>query len=274
MGQSISSDLDGPERPLSLVLSLTRAFLRLFYLGRDTTLALPSSVGEGTIMSSDNNNRMASGLPLQRLNSIERKYPTTRDDINLLTDENMSDFKKTCNLVQKFLLNDNQLSGVRDALDREMKKGLSAETCKDARGKTVAFTTTLFFTSPLVKMLPSFVRHLPDGHEQGTFIALDLGGTNFRVLLIDISDEQIDMDSQIYRMPTDVMQVMHENHASITLTPSKTGKRARTVRLHCEVHVRFHHAHGLCGSTRQVWLHFLLPMRPALDQLGDLDHMD
>ena len=58
----------------------------------------------------------------------------------------------------------------------------------------------------IVKMLPSFVRHLPDGHEQGTFIALDLGGTNFRVLLIDISDEQIDMDSQIYRMPTEIMQ--------------------------------------------------------------------
>ena len=137
MGQSISSDLDGPERPLSLVLSLTRAFLRLFYLGRDdTTLALPSSVSEGTIMSSDNNNRTANGLPLQRLNSIERKYPTTRDmDDILVNDENMSDFKKTCNLVQKFLLNDNQLYGVRDALDREMKKGLSAETCKDARGK-------------------------------------------------------------------------------------------------------------------------------------------
>ena len=46
----------------------------------------------------------------------------------------------------------------------------------------------------LVKMLPSFVRHLPDGHENGTFVALDLGGTNFRVLLIDISDEQIEMD--------------------------------------------------------------------------------
>lgn len=55
-------------------------------------------------------------------------------------------------------------------------------------------------------MLPSFVRHLPDGHEQGTFVALDLGGTNFRVLLIDISDEQIDQDSQIYRIPQDMMQ--------------------------------------------------------------------
>ena len=58
----------------------------------------------------------------------------------------------------------------------------------------------------LVKMLPSFVRHLPDGHENGTFVALDLGGTNFRVLLIDISDEQIEMDSQIYRIPVECMQ--------------------------------------------------------------------
>lgn len=55
-------------------------------------------------------------------------------------------------------------------------------------------------------MLPSFVRHLPDGHENGTFVALDLGGTNFRVLLIDISDEQIEMDSQIYRIPVECMQ--------------------------------------------------------------------
>jgi hexokinase len=54
-------------------------------------------------------------------------------------------------------------------------------------------------------MLPSFVNHLPDGRESGTFIALDLGGTNFRVLLIDINDEQIDMDSQIYRIPSECM---------------------------------------------------------------------
>ena len=86
-------------------------------------------------MSADNNNSQATGLPLQRLNSIERKYPTTRDEIIL--NENMSDFKKTCLLVQKFLLNDNQLIGVRDALDKEMKKGLHADTCKDARGMPV-----------------------------------------------------------------------------------------------------------------------------------------
>merc|ERR1711970_1543998 len=40
-----------------------------------------------------------------------------------------------------------------------------------------------------IKMLPTFVTNLPDGTEEGTFIALDLGGTNFRVLLITIKHD-------------------------------------------------------------------------------------
>ena len=57
-------------------------------------------------------------------------------------------------------------------------------------------------------MLPSFVNHLPDGREEGCFIALDLGGTNFRVLLVDMqpnNDDPILMDSQIYRIPKECM---------------------------------------------------------------------
>jgi len=60
-------------------------------------------------------------------------------------------------------------------------------------------------------MLPSFVAKLPDGSEEGSFLALDLGGTNFRVLLVTISKDaddgysNIEMDSQIYRVPENVM---------------------------------------------------------------------
>lgn len=35
-----------------------------------------------------------------------------------------------------------------------------------------------------VKMLITYVFSLPDGSEEGDFLALDLGGSNFRVLLI------------------------------------------------------------------------------------------
>lgn len=35
-----------------------------------------------------------------------------------------------------------------------------------------------------VKMLVTYVHSMPDGTEEGDFLALDLGGSNFRVLLI------------------------------------------------------------------------------------------
>ena len=44
----------------------------------------------------------------------------------------------------------------------EFKKGLGSE-------------------NEVLKMLPSFVTKTPSGHELGTILALDLGGTNFRV---------------------------------------------------------------------------------------------
>ena len=39
----------------------------------------------------------------------------------------------------------------------------------------------------IVKMLITYVHALPDGSEEGDFLALDLGGSNFRVLLISES---------------------------------------------------------------------------------------
>ena len=44
-----------------------------------------------------------------------------------------------------------------------------------------------------IKMLPSFVENLPSKDSNSTYVALDLGGTNFRVLLINIQDEKIDI---------------------------------------------------------------------------------
>ena len=41
-----------------------------------------------------------------------------------------------------------------------------------------------------VKCFPTYVNELPSGKEQGKFLALDLGGTNFRVLVIDIAENK------------------------------------------------------------------------------------
>uniref|UniRef100_A0A3Q3FE66 hexokinase n=1 Tax=Labrus bergylta TaxID=56723 RepID=A0A3Q3FE66_9LABR len=59
-----------------------------------------------------------------------------------------------------------------------------------------------------VKMLPSFVRATPDGTEKGDFLALDLGGTNFRVLHVRVVEDLqkvLKMDSQICAIPKEMM---------------------------------------------------------------------
>ncbi|XP_032431409.1 hexokinase-2-like isoform X2 [Xiphophorus hellerii] len=59
-----------------------------------------------------------------------------------------------------------------------------------------------------VKMLPTFVRATPDGTEKGDFLALDLGGTNFRVLHVRVMEEEqkmVKMDSQLCAIPQEIM---------------------------------------------------------------------
>uniref|UniRef100_A0A3Q3FWD0 Phosphotransferase n=1 Tax=Kryptolebias marmoratus TaxID=37003 RepID=A0A3Q3FWD0_KRYMA len=72
----------------------------------------------------------------------------------------------------------------------EMKKGLGKTTHHKA----------------CVKMLPTFVRATPDGTEKGDFLALDLGGTNFRVLHVQVKEQKVvKMDSQSCAIPQEIM---------------------------------------------------------------------
>ncbi|XP_059926821.1 hexokinase HKDC1-like isoform X1 [Gadus macrocephalus] len=60
-----------------------------------------------------------------------------------------------------------------------------------------------------VKMLPAFVYRTPDGTEHGNYLALDLGGTNFRVLLVKIRSglsRSVRLYNKIYAIPLEVMQ--------------------------------------------------------------------
>ena len=61
--------------------------------------------------------------------------------------------------------------------------------------------------SPLrtVKMLPTYVTAVPDGTETGNYLALDLGGTNFRVLLITLHGVHFVMTSEVFEVPKDIM---------------------------------------------------------------------
>ncbi|XP_060895817.1 hexokinase HKDC1 [Labrus mixtus] len=60
-----------------------------------------------------------------------------------------------------------------------------------------------------IKMLPSFVYHTPDGTEHGKYLALDLGGTNFRAMLVNFKkgmQQNARLYHKIYTIPLEIMQ--------------------------------------------------------------------
>ncbi|XP_071792604.1 hexokinase-4-like [Asterias amurensis] len=72
---------------------------------------------------------------------------------------------------------------------RSFDLGLQPETHEDAA----------------VKMLISHVRLMPNGTERGNYLALDMGGTNFRVLLTKFTSEGIEVAAvEKYHLPHDV----------------------------------------------------------------------
>ncbi|XP_029000098.1 hexokinase HKDC1-like [Betta splendens] len=60
-----------------------------------------------------------------------------------------------------------------------------------------------------MKMLPSFVYQMPDGTEHGKYLAFDLGGTNFRALLVKFKkglQQNTRLYHKIYTIPLEIMQ--------------------------------------------------------------------
>lgn len=79
-------------------------------------------------------------------------------------------------MLGPFRLSKENLETVQQRLLSEMETGLAS-------------------TDATIRMLPTYVHDLPDGTEKGRFLALDLGGSNFRVLLITLDGrkyEQLD----------------------------------------------------------------------------------
>ncbi|XP_029416826.1 putative hexokinase HKDC1 isoform X2 [Nannospalax galili] len=100
--------------------------------------------------------------------------------------------KQIDKVLALFQLTQEQLLSVRDRMRTELEYGL--------KKKTHALAT--------VKMLPTYVYGMPDGTEKGKFLALDLGGTNFRVLLVKIRSgrRSVRMYNKIFAIPLEIMQ--------------------------------------------------------------------
>eukprot|EP00794_Sanderia_malayensis_P005743 gene5743-6445_t len=100
--------------------------------------------------------------------------------------------EKLKDVLSKFILTKETLEKVMTAMNEDFDNGLSCNP-------------ELNHKSP-IKMLVTYVRSTPDGTEEGDFYALDLGGTNFRVLLVKIHNGQIEMIHKQYAMDDSLMK--------------------------------------------------------------------
>ncbi|XP_029787667.1 putative hexokinase HKDC1 [Suricata suricatta] len=101
--------------------------------------------------------------------------------------------KKVDRFLYHMRLSDETLLDIMARFQAEMQKGLGKDTNPTAS----------------VKMLPTFVRAIPDGSENGEFLSLDLGGSKFRVLKVKVSEEgkrNVQMESQFYPTPNEIIR--------------------------------------------------------------------
>ncbi|XP_071760959.2 hexokinase HKDC1 [Centroberyx gerrardi] len=103
--------------------------------------------------------------------------------------------KKVDRFLYSMRLHDDQLRDISGRFLGEMKKGLSVESNAAAT----------------LKMLPTHVRSTPDGSEKGEFLALDLGGSRFKVLQVKVREEAgrrrrgVEMEEKTYPIPKELL---------------------------------------------------------------------
>lgn len=100
--------------------------------------------------------------------------------------------------TKSLLISHPVLESICNLLEEEFKRGLHRETNSTAN----------------VKMYPTHIRDQPSeystlGHfadpEEGKFLALDLGGTNFRVILVEVEGSNFHMDNETYALSQELM---------------------------------------------------------------------
>uniref|UniRef100_A0A914NE62 Phosphotransferase n=1 Tax=Meloidogyne incognita TaxID=6306 RepID=A0A914NE62_MELIC len=130
--------------------------------------------------------RQSSSTSITSTHSVER--------VASLQAENYTSFSRAKTVQEAcscFNITHEQLLEIMARMDAHYDEGLRSETARQAT----------------VKMLPAYIRDVSVGQERGKFLALDLGGTNFRVLLIELKGEKhSSMQSKIYRIPDNVMK--------------------------------------------------------------------
>ncbi|XP_014386035.1 PREDICTED: glucokinase isoform X2 [Myotis brandtii] len=127
--------------------------------------------------------------------------------------------EKAEQILAEFRLQEEDLKKVMRRMQKEMDRGLRLETHQEASVKmlpTYVRSTPegsdVWHCSPLssARGPPAFPPPLPVAAEVGDFLSLDLGGTNFRVMLVKVGEGEaghwsVKTKHQMYCIPEDAM---------------------------------------------------------------------
>ncbi|XP_023172068.1 hexokinase type 2-like [Drosophila hydei] len=106
-------------------------------------------------------------------------------------DEIQTLYPEAYRICQQFAIDQNRMEEIIHRMTREMTMGLAKDTHPRAT----------------MKCFVTYVQDLPTGRERGNYLALDLGGTNFRVLLVNLESEStVHIDGQTYGISKSVME--------------------------------------------------------------------
>ncbi|KAF4123989.1 hexokinase [Geosmithia morbida] len=116
-----------------------------------------------------------------------RTPPTRKEATGSKADIPKGLLEQIRHLEDLFTIDTQKLKVITDHFISELAKGLSVE-------------------GGSIPMNPTWVMSFPDGYETGTFLALDMGGTNLRVCQITLTDQKSEFDiiQSKYRMPEEL----------------------------------------------------------------------
>ncbi|XP_069702988.1 hexokinase type 2-like [Periplaneta americana] len=92
-------------------------------------------------------------------------------------------------ICEQLIITEDKAKELMKKFLHDINRGLGAKTHKNS----------------VVKCFITYVQDLPTGKEKGKFLALDLGGTNFRVLCVTLDEGNFKMDSTIFVIPQEIM---------------------------------------------------------------------
>lgn len=147
---------------------------------------ISSFSGDRSRVPSGGNNEIRSRVPSGEMRSRIPSISMRTYKPHLITERR----RRVEDLCRDLIVNNDHIHVMEMRLRAALAKGLSKETHE----------------SSSVKCFPTHVTHLPTGREIGQFLALDLGGTNFRVLLLELgSSHQFSMESEIFAIDSELM---------------------------------------------------------------------